>query len=498
MSRSPRPTFYAALFTAIASLSGLILVLFRRWRSAPVEPPQPTPETPEDVPAAGQADVEKPEAAAAPSVLRITAALAGTGCLALAQMLLLGSREPLMPLILFILGGLLLQPIYIYYERCWRQDTPAAAQISAMPEGGLMSVFTLARRAMREHREAIIGVLVLTLAAVLIQRFTPASPFLTLPGSLFAVLLVPAVYLCGRQFGGVAAGIYAAGLAAVSGWALVLGQAGNLYAALAVISALMLLALEYARHRLYWTAYLWPGICAGVGTLILPNFIYSLLLLPLVAGLDWLDQRSGAHARLNAVVVAVLAGLVISLPVLVFGQSQILFLSARTAEALANPQLSWGEALPTTLLLLNLTSDPNPLHGIVHRPVLSPLEAALFLAGLVGIAWRIHSTRRWSEGWLPLALVILALPSAALLEMPVRYPDLQRAAGMLPAALVIAALGMAWLAQSMRWRGGKTGTLLFILILVIVFCLIFVDWQGHYRQVFLPLVRESTIFISAR
>ncbi len=548
MPRSSRSPLYAALLAAVASVSGLVLVVLRRWRGAARQQPQDAPTAPESlnpVPLPAVAEGIEPSPTTqrlaptavtqteAPSILRIGAALVGVGCLAGAQALLLGSRHPVMPLLLFIVGGLLLQPMYAYYERCWLRegDPQAGTGVSAAPArtrpralywaGGLffaavclvlmqvgvggmllifcwlMSIAALLYAALngqtllpstrvsrwqvfaQTHRAEIGGVLALTLIAAFVQLFTPSAPNTMLVGNLIAVLIVPAAYLCGRQFGGVMTGIYAAGLAAVSGWALALGKAGEMYAGLAVMSALYLTALHHIRRTQQRVAYVWAGLCAGVGMLILPAFGYSLLLLPLV----WPAQRPRWLRGIGRVIVVVLLALAVSLPALPLSPPA----QSNPADP-PNPQASIAESLPTTLLLLNLSSDPNPLHGIVYRPALSPIEAAAFLTGLMGIAWRVYSGHGWREMLLPMALVALALPSAVMTALPVRYPDLQRAAGMLPPALVIAALGINWTAGLFVARWGKAGKVasgaLFVAALVIVLA----GWQQHYHQEVLPLL----------
>ena len=553
MPRSPRSTLYAALLAAVASVGGLALVALRRWRGAAHPLPEEAPAMAENTNAAAlpavvedvkippaTRDVEKStiKQTAALSIGRIAAALAGIGCLAGAQAPLLGSRHPAVPLLLFIAGGLLLQPMYLYYERCWlHEDAPqvdtgvSAAPGSTRPRalywagwlffaavcvvlrqigvGGmllifcwLMSVAALLYAALngqpllpstrfshwqalaQARRAEIIGVLALTLIAAFVQLFTPSLPQTTLAGSALAVLIVPAAYLCGRQFGGIMTGFYAAGLAVVSGWALALGKAGGLYAGLAVASALYLLALHHIRRSQQRVGYIWAGLAVGAGTLILPAFGYSLLLLLLM----WLGQRPYRVRGIGQVIVAVLLVLTVSLPALplppVGGVSP-----TPTNEAVPpNPQTSLAESLPTTLLLLNLSSDPNPLHGIVYRPALSPVEVAAFLTGLMGIAWRIYASHNWREALLPLALVALALPSAVVTDVPVRYPDLQRAAGMLPAALVIAAMGMNWTLGLFEARWRKAGKVAFAVVFAAALVIVLAGWQQHYHQQVLPLL----------
>jgi hypothetical protein len=56
-----------------------------------------------------------------------------------------------------------------------------------------------------------------------------------------------------------------------------------------------------------------------------------------------------------------------------------LFLIGSRLGASPNPQYVFTEAFFNSLLMFNLTSDPNPLHGIVNQPAFSPVLAAAFL-----------------------------------------------------------------------------------------------------------------------
>ena len=131
------------------------------------------------------------------------------------------------------------------------------------------------------------------------------------------------------------------------------------------------------------------------------------------------------------------------------------------AEQLANVRatlLQLGENLRNALLMFNVRGDVAWINGAPGRPALDPWTGALFALGLVAWARRIQRQRSVLPLLLPLALVILLLPSALALSFPRENPSHTRASGALPVALMIAALPLAQLVDQLRHRfRGRAG-----------------------------------------
>jgi len=510
---------------------------------------------------------------------RALAGLAGFGCIAAAHALLLGSRMPFAPLLLFTAGALLIQPALAANGAAECAIAPPAEPDSARRPlnralfwlgggfffalalilarleltGGLfafawaMSAFAAVLLALdgaplisQQTLAALRGwlanrpyeaplLIVITGAALLLFATTPApaavvpeqvaawdavrataagralvvnaadgGPLyhfaLLLPvetqgslsrlqaqSALFAALSAPAVWLLVRQWAGAWTGLAAAALAAVAAPTLALAAAGTPHSALAFFSALYLAALTRAFHTNRRAHAVWAGLALGLGTLTAPPLAYGLALLPLAAVCRWRDTGrfpllpAGTALLVAAALIAPLAALPSAPPP-----------PPLPPNVLPNPQLDPTEALGHALLLFNLTSDPNPLHGIVDRPIFSPLLAAALAVGALGLAWRLYLRRRWWDALPPLALVVLLIPAAQPLELPVRYPDLQRAAAALPAALGISAWGLALLARALRDAFGKWGALLAAALFVGGLALISFDTRQQHIAVFLP------------
>jgi hypothetical protein len=412
------------------------------------------------------------------SALTLLTGGAGFACWIVAQSLMLGSRHPVAPLILFTVGYALLHPLLIATERRWlsQSDQPPVLQTN------LPAVLPL----IRQHRREVAALIALTTLAALIQITTP-SPFNIRPlyGGVWAVLLVPAVFWLGYVYHGTAVGLIAAGFAAVSGWALVLGRADPVYPALALLFALYLIAIEYGwRERAAIPLVTLPIL----GLLTSPLFIYPMLLLPVREGLFRIDEKRSWRRVLVQVIVGVLVAGAFIVPRLATTPS-----ITQSPNVANNPQYTFGEAFFNSVLMFNLTGDPNPLHGFVNRPALSPVTAAAFLLGLIGLAWKINARRQWLDSFPLWALVVALLPSALLLSPPVRYPDVQQAAMALPVALVIAAFGVALLLRLLVERLGKIGVVLAVVIVVAALALAFTDARLHYVNIFIPAYENTTL-----
>ncbi len=139
----------------------------------------------------------------------------------------------------------------------------------------------------------------------------------------FAVLLVPLLYLTGRQLVDERTGIAAAALGAISPMALWYGQEARMYAMLAALGLLSVYCLVRAffpngertalRHR-------WPWIVAYVVaaiSLVLTHYLSALLVVFELAALSWFLLRQSASRR--AIVLTVVLVAVGLAPLLVYG-----------------------------------------------------------------------------------------------------------------------------------------------------------------------------------
>ncbi len=494
-----------------------------------------------------------PERAGSAPFFHIVAAGLGLVCLIAAQALLLESRHPVAPLILYILGFALWLPALNggtlideapptaapveenrsegWQERRWFYAASVlffttisllAAQTGVVSPllifSWLLSVVLAASGLLAGERFLprwswslapleIAGVVALVVITAILHSQTPAlsTPlpdghlagplyqyierlFLSLAdldnvnplSSILTPLLVPAVYLLSRLISG--AGFFAAGFSAVSGWTLALAKVGHIHSVLALMSALFLAALIYAERSRQRAPYLWVGILIGVGSLFSSLFIYLALLVPVAGVLVWLDERRDRKRIVRHHSAALLMFLVMWLP----SQGIINAPPSAAFQTWLDPVVTFLDGLSRSLLMFNLTGDSSPFHGLVNRPVFSPILAASFVAGVLVWIWRVHQNRRWSDTLPLIALVVALLPSALSYS-----PDLQRAALALPISSVIAASSIAFLAQRLTQRWGRVGLGIATALYVVALAVIAADARDHYTNTFLPAYEQA-------
>ncbi|MBL8152891.1 MAG: hypothetical protein JNM70_01805, partial [Anaerolineae bacterium] len=314
---------------------------------------------------------------------------------------------------------------------------------------------------------------------------------------VLAVLIVPVAYLLGRRFDGWQTGALAAGLVSVSGWTLALGKSGEVFPALAAMGGLVLLTILPTRDsRRMWGV---SGVMMGLAALVSPLAIGLSLLLPLTAVVDGMHESSGLKIRqrgatilraLSRAILPVVIGAAVALPIWVLPRTAVPTLQTDYETGL-NRGVLFVESGASAALMFNLTGDPNPLHGLVDRPVFGPVLAAAFVIGMMALAARLGGHERESAQVLLIGLAVALIPSALLIDAPYRYPDLQRAAMALPIGAVIAGYGLAQILKLVQARLGMAGLALAAAPLAVALALTAGDAIQHYQDKALPAYEQA-------
>lgn len=158
------------------------------------------------------------------------------------------------------------------------------------------------------------------------------------------------------------------------------------------------------------------------------------------------------------------------------------------------PQLR--ENLRNAVLMFNWKGDVAWINAAPNRPAMDIFAGALFIVGLAAWVVRIIRRRDMFDALVPLALLIMLLPSALAIAYPVENPSHTRTSGALPEAYLIAALPLALMVQSStRVLRGRLGVYAFSLpmILLVVIggytlnsSLYFYDYRESYIDSSLP------------
>jgi len=155
-----------------------------------------------------------------------------------------------------------------------------------------------------------------------------------------------------------------------------------------------------------------------------------------------------------------------------------------------------ADNLEKSLLMFNWKGDRGWFHGEPNGiPALDFFAGALFVIGLGILGVRYWKRRDPVDLLLPIAIVIMVLPSALAIAFTVEVPDFTRASGAFPMVYFIAGLALAFLLQlalhylpSAPLRRFTVGLAVVLLALGAVqnYNSYFVEAMSNYRQSTLP------------
>ena len=294
-----------------------------------------------------------------------------------------------------------------------------------------------------------------------------------------ALATVP-VFLLGKSWFGRLAGILAAWLWAITLWPIHLSRIGLRTILLAPLLALTFwLATEAYRQKKNW---LWAlsGLICGLGfyTYLAYRFVPVLLLAVLLYLL-----LTGRGCRLWPGVLWFAAGSLLALLpmiLLIAQNSDILF--GRTGQvSILSPDVYEDSVLKTlavntwaALGMFLVRGDTILRHNPPGRPVFDPL---MILPFLIGLFWCLRRWRFPPAMTLLLWLVVMLGPTILAADAP----HFLRAAGLLPAVVLLPAIGLAWL-----WRWPRlpswTGALLVAFLLLGSLVWTITAYRGYARD----------------
>jgi hypothetical protein len=144
--------------------------------------------------------------------------------------------------------------------------------------------------------------------------------------------------------------------------------------------------------------------------------------------------------------------------------------------------------------MYNVEGDHAWISALPGAPMLDLITGGLFIMGLVAWLVRLRIRRDPVDSWVPLAILIMLLPSALAIAFPIENPSATRASGTLPLVFVLAAWPLALIRQ--RWStvfGRRPGTLLSA---ALILALVFVSAVTNYNTYFVKFAesyRESAL-----
>ncbi len=272
----------------------------------------------------------------------------------------------------------------------------------------------------------------------------------------FGLLLVPALYLAGKELGGVGLGLAAAGFAAWGKWPVSLARIGQEYAYAIPFAALVLWALLRWLRRGDRVSLLVAGVAIafGLGTYTAFRVVPVLVPLAVVAALGDVRRRGRRPAAVGDGLLVAATSAIVFLPVLKFilvGEHRQFFWD-RVATRVTDVEREIADNR-LAVFAENLVNMARAFHWkgastwtllSMDEPFLDVVTGALLLAGLV-LALRHAVSGSWRWTWLLAALFVLTLPSTLAIAYPNENPSLNRAGPAIPAVFLLAGLAFAHL-----------------------------------------------------
>lgn len=299
-------------------------------------------------------------------------------------------------------------------------------------------------------------------AALLIRWFDTGLTHLTLKliGAIAGLLLLPFVYLIGKEVEDESFGLLAAALTAISFWATAISRVGLRFPLTPLFVAPTLFFLLRGLRRGSRNDFVLAGLFLGVGL----NGYSTIRVLPLliVAVVIWFaawpSARALRHQWLTHTVLLSLTALIPFIPLAryatepdnIFWYRSLSRLAETEGAIQGSPLAIFFQNQWKGLLMFNWQGDQVWVNAISGLPTLDFISGALFILGLAFVIARLLVRRDRVAGVLLMALPILMLPSTLSLAFPEENPSVVRVSGVIPVVYVIAAYPVWLLFKRLR------------------------------------------------
>jgi len=269
---------------------------------------------------------------------------------------------------------------------------------------------------------------------------------------LIGLLTLPYIYLLGREVAGRRVGLLALILAGIGYWPNVIARVGLRFPLYPMFVAPLLLHLIRGLRSRNRNDFILAGIFLGFGLhgyspyRIVPLLVAAAFVLYLLHA----QSRGARQAALLWLVIVGLTSLIVFLPLLRYATENPDSFSYRAMTRLAGIEQPlagpWYQVFLSNtwraLTLFNWDNGGIWVHSLPDRPALDVVTGALFLIGILLLLVRYGRDRDWLDLFLVASVPILLLPSILSLAFPEENPSLNRTAGAMVPAFLIAALAL--------------------------------------------------------
>ena len=314
---------------------------------------------------------------------------------------------------------------------------------------------------------------------------------LKLGTALIGLLTLPYMYLLGREVGGRRLGLLALVLTGIAYWPNLISRVGLRFPLYPMFVAPLMLHLIRGLRTRNRNDFILAGIFLGLGLHGYSPFRIVPLLVVTAFGLYLVHSQSRGARRMAALwlVTLMLVSLIIFLPLLRYATENLDSFSYRAMTRLAGIEqplaAPWYQVFLSNtwnaLTLFNWDDGGIWVHSLPDRPAMDVVTGALFLLGVVLLLVRYAQDRHWLDLFLLVSIPILLLPSILSLAFPEENPSLNRTAGALVPAFLIAALALDGLITACT-GGGRRSLLGYALAGVLLWSAASQNYDLVFRQ----------------
>jgi hypothetical protein len=291
---------------------------------------------------------------------------------------------------------------------------------------------------------------------------------LKLASALEGLALIPVMILLGKELIDRQTGLMAGLLVAFSWWHVSLSRMGLRIALTPLIMSLALITLLRGLRSGERKHFIATGIWLGVGVYSYQAMRIAPLVVVMGVALAMFTPDADRRWRqrlLGNLIIAGVVAFVIFVPMGRFWADSPETLWGRVINRTTSSEVAIAGSpfaifisnLGNALLMFNWKGDVAWISAIPTAPLLDIVSGSLFILGLLAWAVRLAVRRDPVEGIVPLAIVILILPSALAIAFPIENPSATRASGVIPLVYLLAAWPLALIRERWTVVMGKSG-----------------------------------------
>lgn len=305
------------------------------------------------------------------------------------------------------------------------------------------------------------------LSALIAYLFTGVS-FLTLKiaAVIGGVVMLPYLYLLGKEFGGKRIGLLAVLFAGIAYWPNVIERFGLRISFYPLFVAITYYYLIRGLRRQSRNDMILAGIALGLGL----NGYTPFRIVPFVmiaAFIVYIIHARSGQERLQAILwfgLLALTAFIIFIPQARFALENPEIYGFRAFSRISSieqplPGPAWQIFLSNlwnALTMFNWNNGIIWVHSVTSRPALDVVSGALFLFGvLLGIIRYIRQ-RHWVDFFMLLSIPLLLMPSILSLAFPLENPSLNRTGGAIIPAFLFVGLALDVILNGLERRPARS------------------------------------------